>query len=321
MLRKLALCIALLAGTAAHAQDEQQAAAEPAIPPGAQALVEHFGMAGIPHEGAWFIQTHKSDELIEGALAERYDGPRYAYTAIYAIFTVADFSAMHRLKTDEIWHFYGGTPSQILMLYPDGSGETKIWGPDVLAGQEPQILVPAGTWMGARPIGDPATAYSFGGNTLSPGFEYADYEPGYRDELIAAYPDFAKEITRLTREDSLTRPAGSPPPAAPAEPIAVDEYVGREGPQVSDKISMARFTLQPGTAMPLMATTEGHEVMVVTAGKGTVLVGDAEQQVARGSVVYLPPEIPHRITAETRLEFYVSAAPAWQQSDVTIIEP
>lgn len=315
MLKPLLAAAALLSCSAAAAQP---APSDP-MPPAAKAIIDHYHMQNIPHEGPWFLQTFKSDDVIEGALAERYKGKRWAYTAIYAVFTRSDFSAMHRLATDELWHFYGGSPAQILMLYPDGHGEVKLWGSDVLKGEEPQIMVPRGTWMGARPIGDPATAYSFGANTLSPGFEYADYEPGYRDELVRLYPKFAAQITELTRDESARRPAGSAAKVELVPPVAVEELVGRTALQRSEAISVARFTLQKGAAIPLTVTREGSEVMVVGSGKGRVTIGGKVQEVAQGSVVLLPPGVPHRIDADSRLEFTVSVAPAWQASDMTIL--
>lgn len=315
-------CGLTLSAGAARASEPRNVTLEEAkmrVPPEARKLIEHFGMENIPHEGPWFVQTHKSDELIEGKLAERYAGKRYAYTAIYAILTADDFSAMHRLAADEMWHFYGGSPSRVLLLYPDGRGEVKIMGGNVSAGEEPQFMVPRGTWMGARPIGDPANAYTLGGNTLSPGFEYADYEAGYRDELTALYPQFTKEIAELTRPDSLARPKATGTPVALAPPVALTELVGRAAPQKSDAISVARFTLQAGATMPRMMTKNGHEVMIVTAGRGTVTVGERAQDVSQGSVVYLPPQIPHGISAATRLEFYVAVAPAWREADTTVL--
>jgi len=315
MIRPLLAAAALLCALPACAEPS----ADAPMPPAAKAIIDHYHMQNIPHEGPWFLQTFKSDDVIEGALAERYPGKRWAYTAIYAVFTRSDFSAMHKLATDELWHFYGGSPAQILLLYPDGRGEVKIWGSDVLKGEEPQIMVPRGTWMGARPIGDPKVAYSFGANTLSPGFEYADYEPGYRDELVKLYPKFAQAITELTRDESAHRPAGSGTKAALVPPVAVEELVGRTSPQRSDAISVARFTLQKGAAIPLTVTREGTEVMVVSVGKGRVTIGGKVRDVAQGSVVLLPPGVPHRIDADTRLEFTVSVAPAWQASDMQVL--
>lgn len=289
-----------------------------------QAIIAHYRMENIPHEGAWFVQTHKSGEVIEGALAARYRGKRYAYTSIYALLTAQDFSAMHRLSTDEIWHFYGGSPALMLLLYPDGRGETRVWGANVLAGEEPQIMVPRGTWMGARPIGDASRAYSFGGMTMAPGFEYADYEGGHRAPLAARYPGFARQIGELTRPGGAAQPELSSADASAQpepQPVAITALVGRDAPQRSERLSTAHFVLQPGAEIPTMRTREGHEVMIVVAGEGSVSLGGHVQSVAPGSVVYLPPLIPHAIKAGTRLEFYVAAAPAWRQTDTEVIAP
>ena len=105
-----------------------------------------------------------------------------------------------KLLTDEIWHFYGGWPMELLLLYPDGSGETRRLGNNVLAGESPQIMVSAGTWMGSSPIGPEDVTYTLAGNTLTPGFEYDDYIPGFREELVSAYPHFAERIVPLTRD-------------------------------------------------------------------------------------------------------------------------
>src|ERR1700733_1012481 len=92
--------------------------------PNAAALIEHFNMQRIPQEGPWFTLTYSSsDTLPRGALPERYNGPRAAGSAIIAVITRTEFSALHRLKTDEVWHYYGGDPLQLLVLRSDGSGE------------------------------------------------------------------------------------------------------------------------------------------------------------------------------------------------------
>jgi len=119
----------------------------------AKKLIDHLGMEKIPVEGCWFKLTYTStDQLAAAALPARYGSPRVAGGAIYALVTREDFSAMHKLKTDEIWHFYGGDPIELLLLHPDGRGEVVVLGSEVLAGQRPQFAVPAGAWMGARPM-------------------------------------------------------------------------------------------------------------------------------------------------------------------------
>ena len=124
-----------------------------AAPVGAAAkLIEQLKMEKIPVEGCWFAVTYTSTIKLAGdALPERYGSPRPAGGAIYALVTREDFSGMHRLKTDEIWHFYAGDPIELLLLQPDGRSEVVSLGSDVLAGQQPQFTVPAGAWMGARP--------------------------------------------------------------------------------------------------------------------------------------------------------------------------
>src|SRR5205823_3009506 len=98
--------------------------------------------------------------------------------------------------TDEVFHFYLGSPVRMLQLLPDGTGRAVGLGPDILAGQAVQVMVPRGVWQGS--LLEPGGDFALLGCTVAPGFEYADYESGCRDELLAHYPAFADLITRLT---------------------------------------------------------------------------------------------------------------------------
>jgi uncharacterized protein len=188
----LSLC---LIGTA-HSADSR---------PTAQALIKHYNMERIPDEGPWFTLTYRSEDLLPAdALPKRYDGARVAGNAIIALITPTEFSALHKLKTDEVWHYYLGDPLQLLILHPDGSGEVVILGPDVLHGQQLQHVVPRDSWQGALPLNTKADAYTVFGDTLAPGFEYSDFEMGYRDELQHAFPHHAELIEKLTRKDKVT---------------------------------------------------------------------------------------------------------------------
>ncbi|MEV1080907.1 cupin domain-containing protein [Streptomyces sp. NPDC050211] len=153
-------------------------------------LIAHYGLQPIPREGGLFRQTWAGPERADG----RPDG-----TAIVALLTAApdDFSALHRLPTAEIWHFYLGGPLQLLLLAPDGTSRTVVLGPDVLGGQHPQFTVPARTWMGARVAagGD----WALFGCTMAPGFTYQDYEHGDVADLTARYPSEAARIVELCR--------------------------------------------------------------------------------------------------------------------------
>jgi uncharacterized protein len=294
--------------------------------PDAQALIDHFKMQRIPHEGAWFAPTYRSTDAIEGEAASHVTGAHHAYSAIYALETKKDFSALHRLATDELWHYYGGGALEMLLLYPDGHGETVVIGPDFLAGQLPQFLVPRGVWQGSHPIGAGEGAYTFFGTTLTPGFEYSDYEPGYRDELQARYPAFADKIASLTRDDSLHRPGASLPSAAPAPPLPIElqEIIGRTAREHSDRVSVAFFRLQPGAASALSYNHEGEEIFIITKGHGDVLKGADSIPVAAGSVVNLAPPVHRSVRADRNevLEFYAITSPAWSpQDDVHVGAP
>ena len=171
------------------------------LPPAAVAWIRHFKMERIPKEGAWFAPAFQSDETIAaGSFSARYPTPRLAYNSIYGVQTTDDFSGLHRLRSDELWHHYEGSPVQLLMLYPDGHGEISVLGHDLAAGQRPQWRVPRGVWQGSRPLGGDA-ACALIGNSMAPGFDYGDFEIGYREELQAQYPAFSDLIAELTRDE------------------------------------------------------------------------------------------------------------------------
>ncbi|MPY50896.1 cupin domain-containing protein [Streptomyces acidicola] len=153
-------------------------------------LVAHYGLEPIPREGGRFRRTWAGPERSDG----RPEG-----SAIVALLTAepGDFSALHRLPSDEVWHFYLGDPLELLLLAPDGSSRTVLLGPDVLGGQWVQYTVPAGTWMGARVLA--GGAWSLFGCTMAPGFTYEGYEHGDVGELTARYPAQAARIAELGR--------------------------------------------------------------------------------------------------------------------------
>lgn len=154
-----------------------------------QAIIEALGLEPLPVEGGLFRQTWRSD-----------GSPEPAGTATYAAFTADpdSFSAMHRLPVDEVWHFYLGDPVDLLLLHDDGTATAPRLGADVLGGQRPQLVVPAGTWMGASLV--PGGRFALFGNTLAPGFHSGFYEGGDRDVLSAGWPAAAGRIAKLTRE-------------------------------------------------------------------------------------------------------------------------
>jgi predicted cupin superfamily sugar epimerase len=165
--------------------------------PTAEELIQHFQLQPHPKEGGYFRETYRAAESFSsGVLPSRYTGARSASTAIYYLLTPNTCSALHRLQTDEIFHFYLGDPVRMLQLHPDGSSNTTELGPDVFASQELQVVVPRGVWQGS--LLEPGGAFALLGCTVAPGFDYIDYEGGERQTLLKQYPSAADLIRRLT---------------------------------------------------------------------------------------------------------------------------
>ena len=164
----------------------------------AQQLIDRLGLKPHP-EGGYFRETYRSSEHIgQDALPRRYTGARSFGTALYYLLTAETFSAIHRVKTDEIWHFYCGDSVEMLQLSPDGSGFVTTLGSDIENGTQLQAVVPWGTWQGARLV--QGGRYALLGMTVAPGFEFTDLQLGRRHELLHSHPSYKAMIIALTRE-------------------------------------------------------------------------------------------------------------------------
>ena len=163
----------------------------------AEHLIAHLGLEPLPREGGWYRETYRADlEWPAGALAPRYSGARAACTAIYYLLTPDTFSALHRLAGDEVFHFYLGDPVEMLQLDPRrNEGHVITLGSDLLAGQQPQVVVPRGVWQGSRLR--PGGAFALLGTTMAPSFDFADYESADAAALAATFPAFSETIHRL----------------------------------------------------------------------------------------------------------------------------
>ncbi|MEO5618872.1 MAG: cupin domain-containing protein [Candidatus Eisenbacteria bacterium] len=151
-----------------------------------------------PLEGGFYAETWRGSLEIPGAsLGAANHGPRSIGTAIYYLFTPETGSSMHRLRWDEIFHFYLGDPVEMLLLEPGREGCVATLGTDLRAGQRPQLVVTAGVWQGARLAAGGRVALL--GTTMAPGFDPADFEHGRRTELVADWPRHSAAITALTR--------------------------------------------------------------------------------------------------------------------------
>jgi uncharacterized protein len=151
-------------------------------------------------EGGHFRQTYVSEEILPAAaLPARYGRAKPLSTAIYYLLTdeADSFSALHRLPTEEVYHFYLGDPVELLLLHAEGASELAVLGPDIMAGQSVQLVVPRGVWQGSRLRAGGRVALL--GTTMAPGWDVLDYEGGEREPLIRRYPEEAERIRALTR--------------------------------------------------------------------------------------------------------------------------
>jgi predicted cupin superfamily sugar epimerase len=161
-------------------------------------LKQMLDLKPLPGEGGFYAESYRSAErFARGCLPERYTGDRSFSTAIYFLLTPETFSALHRLLSDEVYHFYLGDPVELLCLREDGSGEVLTMGTDLGVGMRPQIAVPRGTWQGSRLR--PGGKLALLGTTVAPGFEFADFELGNRALLSERHPNFSEMIRELTR--------------------------------------------------------------------------------------------------------------------------
>ncbi len=163
----------------------------------AQDWIDHLELESHP-EGGYYCETYRTDEFIpESALPDRFDGPRDVATLIYFLLPADAFSALHRIRQDEVWHFYAGSPITLHQIAPDGTYTTQTLGRAVTEGQKLHAIVPAGTWFGATvEAGD---GYGLAGCTTAPAFEFADFELADRAALAEAFPQHRAVIERLTR--------------------------------------------------------------------------------------------------------------------------
>jgi len=156
-------------------------------------LKQLLGLEPHPIEGGFFRRTYTSAGMVELERGRRAQG-----TAIYYLLEADTFSEMHVLASDEIFHFYLGDPVEMLQLHPDGRSAVFTLGQDLAAGQQVQLVVPAGVWQGTRLIGDGKMALL--GCTVTPGFDFADYRNASAENLIAKWPHETERIHALTRK-------------------------------------------------------------------------------------------------------------------------
>lgn len=156
----------------------------------AASLIDRLQMQPHP-EGGYYRETYRSSCVIE--LPDLFPGPRSASTGIYYLLERGDFSAFHRIKSDEMWHFYAGDPIIVHVLHASHEGRYERI--ELGHGLVYQAVVPAGAWFASESAGE----FSLVGCTVAPGFDFADFEMAERSRLIKDFPEYADLIGRLTR--------------------------------------------------------------------------------------------------------------------------
>lgn len=156
-------------------------------------------LALTPHpEGGFFKETYRSELTVR---PKGFPSERNISTGIYFLLRACDFSAFHRIRSDEMWHYYSGEPLEVIMLNEKGRSGFVL-GPDIQNGQCFQNVVPAGSWFASRLLNyDPSDEerYCLAGCTVSPGFDFQDFEMPGQSEMLSMFPDHREIILELTR--------------------------------------------------------------------------------------------------------------------------
>lgn len=161
-----------------------------------QYWIEQLGLEPHP-EGGYFNEVYRSHEgILQQSLPTRFTGDRSFCTSIYYLLEGNDFSAFHRIKSDETWHFYAGGPLDVVMLSQEGPRIERL-GRNLHKGEVLQMTIPAEVWFAARPT--EGSLFTLAGCTVSPGFDFEDFEIGDRQELCAQFPMSQGVIVQLTR--------------------------------------------------------------------------------------------------------------------------
>jgi uncharacterized protein len=163
----------------------------------AQDWIDHLRLEPHP-EGGFYRETYRAALTLPQSALPGHGGARAASTAIYFLLAGDQFSAFHRIRSDEVWHFYAGSSLAVHVITPEGEYQQHLLGSDPANGEHVQAVVPTGCWFGSslRQM----DTYALVGCTVAPGFDFADFEMAKRDDLTAQYPQHRGIIERLTRE-------------------------------------------------------------------------------------------------------------------------
>ena len=158
--------------------------------------IERLGLTAHP-EGGWYKEVYRSKGIILANSLAEFGGTRNFSTSIYFLLAGNDFSAFHRIRSDEIWHFYDGSPVLISSISPEGILEQHLLGRNIENNESLQVVIPAGWWFAAKIV--VPDSFMLAGCAVAPGFDFNDFELGQASELIAGYPQHRDIIAQLTR--------------------------------------------------------------------------------------------------------------------------
>lgn len=164
----------------------------------AQTCIDHLAL--LPHpEGGYYRETYRSAATmaVPGSTPDT-PAQRNVCTGIYFLLEAGNFSAFHRIQSDEMWHFYAGQALEVLEIDDAGTLIRTRLGPDFMNGDVPQYVVPAGRWFSSRVM--PGGTFSLVGCTVAPGFDFADFELADRQWLANKFPCHKNLVLELTRE-------------------------------------------------------------------------------------------------------------------------
>lgn len=164
----------------------------------AKELIHHLNL--LPHpEGGYFRETYRSELILPSdGLPSEFSGSRNAATAIYFLIEKNNFSALHKIKSDETWHFYAGDPLEVIEINETGELKKTNIGSGLERGELFQYTVKANTWFGSRVLS--GGEFSLVGCTVAPGFDFRDFEMAKRKQLILQFPKWENIISQMTRE-------------------------------------------------------------------------------------------------------------------------
>lgn len=163
-------------------------------------VIKLLGMQPLAEEGGMYRKMFRSDETYPAEMLKGRTGPHVLYGSILYLLTRDSVSRMHRLPTDEIWHFYMGASCETTVLYPDGTCRVNRLGQDLAHGETVTAMVPRGCWQGTRIVGEGDWALL--GTTMAPDYEEIDYEDG-TDALLEQYPEYCEELSALLKRPEM----------------------------------------------------------------------------------------------------------------------